>query len=222
MTTLIRSSDPARGANVRALERRPVAPAMAPVDPELLALRGEVERLRAKIAEQEVAIADHPSALEKARADGEAAGRVTGLREADDGREALAAKIATATQLALERFAQEVASLERLAPMLAIEGLGRVFEPSDQRAELVRDVIRRQMSGLERQAVVCVEVSSADFPDADALPSVSGAEVRALDEMKSGDCRIRLKLGALEVGLDQQWDRLREVLIDLAQAQGRP
>lgn len=222
MTSLIRSSDPARGGNVRALERRPAPPAITPVDPELLSLRGEVDRLRAKIAEQDAAIAAHPAALEKACADGEAAGRVTGLREADDGREALAGMIAAATQLALERFAQEIASLERLAPMLAIEGLGRVFEPSDQRGELVREVIRRQMSDLERRAVVCVEVSSADFTDADALPSVSGAEVRALDELKSGDCRIRLKLGALEVGLDQQWDRLREVLIDLAQAQGRP
>ncbi|MGE5566067.1 MAG: hypothetical protein ACM3YN_07935 [Parcubacteria group bacterium] len=222
MTTLIRSSDPARGANVRALERRPAPPATTAVDPELLALRGEVDRLREKIAEQEAAIAGHPAALEKARADGEAAGRVTGLREADDGREALAAKIATATQLALDRFAEEVASLERLAPLVAIEGLGRVFEPSDQRAELVREVIRRQISGLETSAVVCVEVSSADFPDADDLPAASGAEVRALDELKSGDCRIRLKLGSLEVGLDQQWDRLRGVLSDLAEPRGRP
>jgi flagellar biosynthesis/type III secretory pathway protein FliH len=222
MTTLIRSSDPARAANVRALERRPATPPIAPVDPELVALRGELERLRAKLADQEVAIAGYPAALDKARADGEAAGRDVGRKEADDGRDALAAKIEAATALALKQFADEIASLERLAPLLAIEGLGRVFEPSDQRADLVREVIRRQLAGLEAQAIVCLEISSTDFPDADGLPRVQGAEVRALDALESGDCRIRLRLGALEVGLDQQWDRLREVLADLAKPRARP
>lgn len=226
MTVLIKSNDAARAGNVRAFGPHAGGRDREPrkrIDPELLALRAEVERLRDEAAEQRAAIAGHEDDLKTAHAKGEAAGRVAGRKEADDGRAALAAKLEAATKSALQRLSDDLSSLERLAGLLAIEGLEKILGPSEDRAEQVLQLIRNQALGLQAQAILRVEVSQDDFPEAAQLAEVEtavgrpGAEVRASADLKSGDCRIKLQLGAVEVGVGQQWGRLREVLAELAE-----
>jgi len=222
MSTLIRSSDATGGAKVRALDPGQMRRREPPVDPELAALRIEVEQLREKLAAQHAAIAKHGDELKQSYDKGEAAGRTAGLKEADDGRAALFAQIAGAAERALKQFSEELASLERLAPLLAIEGIERMLETSPGRAQFVREIIGRQIEDLQSQAVICIEVARTDFPDGADLPQLPQTRVRAIEDLKSGECRIRLQLGSLEVGVDQQWSRLREVLTDMAGPRGAP
>jgi flagellar biosynthesis/type III secretory pathway protein FliH len=220
MSTLIRSSDLAGGAKVRTLDPGQMRRREPTVDPELAALRIEVERLRENLAAQDAVIARHGGELKQSYDEGEAAGRKAGLKEADDGRAALSAQIAGAAERALEQFSEELASLERLAPLLAVEGIERMLDQSSGRAQFVREIIGRQIGDLQSQAVICVEVARTDFPDDADLPQLAQTHIRALEDLKSGACRIRLQLGSLEVGIDQQWSRLREVLTHMAGPRG--
>jgi len=225
VTALIKSHDRARTTTVRAVgfgggtqnpERQ--------IDPELAALRAETEGLREKVAQQDAAIAQHGPQRETSYAEGEEAGRRAGRKEADDGREALASRLTASATEALRLFSSEIASLERLAPLLATEALEKVFGHSESRSTLVLDMLRRQLAEIEAQSVVRVEVAAVDFQDSAQLSQATASinptqlHIRANAELPSGACRIKLTLGSLEVGVDQQWGRLRELL----EAQAKP
>jgi type III secretion protein L len=70
------------------------------------------------------------------------------------------------------------------------------------------------MSRLRSEAVLAVHVSSADFPDEAALAALPVGPVRvvALPELASGECRLDLVLGQIDIGPRTQWARLVEVL----------
>jgi type III secretion protein L len=230
--SIIKSSDLASSVSVRPLAaaRKAIAPRRAEpfVDPELLALRREVEALRRDLAQRDEAIAGHKAALDLARHEGEAEGRKAGRLEADDGLVERTAKLQQSLERALQRYGEEIASLERLAPLLACAGLEKVVGNPASQAGLLGQVIRRRIETLDSQAVVRIEVSPGDFPDPEALTMLAqatgrpGLEVLACDDLPAGGCRIKLRLGALEVGVGQQWDRLRETLEGLSEPEAAP
>lgn len=190
------------------------------IDPEIAVRQAEIERLTKTLRDCETRIAEHPAALEQARTEGHAMGRQAGLTEADDGRAALLTAIKKAADSAIAELKTTLASLERLAPALAVAGLEKVLGPDADRARLMRQLIGRQLAGMKDQAVIAVEVSAADFAgeQLDALSAAlakPGLAVRAMDTLKSGDCRLVLQLGAIEAGVDQQWGRLRDLLTGL-------
>jgi flagellar biosynthesis/type III secretory pathway protein FliH len=159
---------------------------------------------------------------------GEAEGRKNGLREASDrSRERLGA-LRAAVEAAMAKLACEMASLERLSVLIAHEALERVLGDATNHAELVTEIIGKVLAGLEADSTLAVLVARADFADADAVAELAasrgwpGLAISPSDALASGDCQIRLTLGGLEVGVNQQWGALKATLHELAQPDAHP
>jgi flagellar biosynthesis/type III secretory pathway protein FliH len=177
------------------------------------ALADALADCEAKLARAE---RDHEAALAEAVERGRAAGFEAGSGAKAEALETLQA----GAERALEQLRGDLRGMETLAVALARAGLAKVFGDDRDMAGRVARLVRRQMEGLERATVLRIEVSSQDFAEVGSLDDLShaagleGIEVKALDGLARGDCRIRLRLGELDVGLGQQWARLSGLLDD--------
>ncbi|KSB91865.1 hypothetical protein AS593_07520 [Caulobacter vibrioides] len=222
----VRAMDAARPSPAAEAKPSAGAPVQRPEDELIQTLRSRIAALEDGVAKRDAELATLPAALEGARKEGREEGRRQGLSEARDRAEEALDALKASADAALERYSQELGSLERLAPALAREALARLIAQPDERAALLADVIQTQIRQLDRNAVVAVEVSRHDYPAPEALETLAqrlGAsrfEVRADEALPAGGCRLRLVLGAIEIGLDQQWRRLDDLLSALAQPGG--
>lgn len=221
MRTIIKQGD--APAQVRSIARTVNRPAGERSGPTALDLaEAEIVRLQQRLVVLETAVADKtseiPLSFERGRKEGFEAGKAAG--EADH--TAGLAKLEAGVGRAVAACVDSLASLERLAPLIAREGLRRILGDAPAQADLVVLAVREQLSTLSQSAVVRVEVSRRDFSPEDiqarladplALPATR-FDVR--EDLAAGDCRIRLALGALEVGPAQQWRVVEQLLTDLA------
>jgi flagellar biosynthesis/type III secretory pathway protein FliH len=205
---------------------RPLGMALAadPADDAERALRAELAEAHAGLEARDEEIArlrrDGKTAVAEAAERGRAAGREEADARTDEALAALRGGLASA----LEALDRDLAALERLAPALAVEALERVFGPQAPQADAVAASLDLQLRRLSRDAVLCASVAAEDFPDAEALAALAaatGVRIEALPELERGACRLRLRLGGLEIGPAQQWARLRETLLAAA-APGQP
>ena len=205
-------------------------PADAPspaIDPERLALAAELQGLQLRLEQQDAQVSDLRAQVRSAFETGEAKGREAGMREAAAQDAQRLARLETGIEQALAAFKQSLTGLEHLAPALAHEAIAGILGESDARPALVAAIVRNQMKAVDARSVIHIEVSAADFTDDRALETLeetlgaAGPVVHASVALKSGDCRIKLKLGTLDVGLDQQWGRLGAVLMEMAEPAGR-
>ena len=202
------------------------AAAPLPVDPELLELREEQAYLRRLLEQQSADIEDLRKQADEAFHKGEAQGRDAGRREAEDQGAKSLVLLESGIERALVTLVDALSGLERLAPLLARQALASVFGESDHRAELVGAIVHQQMKAVEARGILHIEVSATDFSDEAALTALADSlgsydtKVYAYSALKSGDCRIKLRLGTLEVGLDQQWGRLQSMLEKLSELDG--
>lgn len=159
-------------------------------------------------------------ACRQARDEGYAAGlNAGGIRKT----EALAVLKGGVDQ-ALLQLDERLLGLERLAILVARDGLERILGKADQQVALLVSALRRQMATIEKRSIIHVEVSDRDFPDEDAFSELivelgASVQFRRSETLKPGGCRIALRLGEAEVGVAQQWARLRGALDDLAEAE---
>lgn len=214
MSGLIKSGSAMLRDRVRPL----AAPLPVKLDPERERLAERVEALDAELAVRDETIVRLQAEVEQAHCDGEAEGREAGRQEVEDASAQVLATIEDAAEQALARFAEELGAMEGLAALLAQTCLDRLLLASEARSSLVCDLIRGQARALASEALVRVTVSASDFPSPEALAAVSaalggrGGEIVADEALDSGDCRIALRLGTLEIGLGQQWGSLRVAL----------
>lgn len=199
-------------------------PALTPaVNPEVLKLREERDLLQRRLDQQDAKLAELRKEVEAAFRKGEAEGREAGKRAVENNNAAMLSRLEAGIRQAAGTFVQTLSGLERLAPALAREGLAVILGPGEARAEQVTAIVVQNLRTLESHSVVQVEVSASDFDDEAALEALrealgaSGLRIQVQAGLKSGDCRIRLKLGTVEVGLDQQWQRLSSLLDEMAE-----
>ena len=218
--TVIKSGAAGFDARVRTIAFGDIAAAAPPVDPELSGLRERVLELEARLAAGAAAAETLGKAADAAYAEGEGAGRAAGKAEADDrGRETLALLKASADR-AVAALDIRLEATDRLAALLAKTCLDKMFGAPDARSDLVRGLIRHQIEALRRETVVEIGVSGADFPSPGAAAAVAPAcTVAVSDALAPGDCTIRLGLGAIEIGLGQQWGTLRAALDGMIDAE---
>lgn len=224
MSGLIKKAQTA-AAPVRALTAA-ARPAPAPSrEQRLIAeLQGELEQLRETLQARETEIASHAKAIGDAFLAGEAAGREAGRAEAQARHDQALAALERGVGDAVTDFGRDLEALERLAGLLALEGMAKVLGGEHGHAELVRATLAHHLAGLSAAAVVRAEVSPADFPDQAALETLAAGvgfprlQILADTDLAPGDCRIKLRLGALEVGIGQQWAGLQALLADTAVA----
>lgn len=226
MTSLIKSGTADNTIAVRSLAAARTPPPHAPQDDEMAALRR-------RIAELDSAAASHRANIERLRTQNQQAvteareaGRKQGLAEAGT-REAerlqLLERNLTTARLELSAT---LPALERLAVLLARDCLEMILGEAESRADLLCAIIRTQLGRIERAAVLRVTLSTADFPDGEALQQFAARSAApeicfAPDAtLPAGGCRISLRLGEIEVGLDRQWPAMRAFLDALALPEG--
>lgn len=187
-------------------------------------LRRRIAVLESEIGQREETISGLRLEVERSFNRGLEQGRAEGRSEAEDKQAQRLACLATNLQQARALLADRLASLERLAPLLAQECLEKILGAGSDRRALLETIIAKQVAAIERSMVLGVEVSRSDFPEQEALVAMaekhglSSSQMVATGTQKSGDCVITLRLGRLEIGINQQWGHASRLLAELGAA----
>jgi flagellar biosynthesis/type III secretory pathway protein FliH len=197
----------------------PIEPVPAPAgDPRIEALERQIGELRSALAAQR---AESEKAVAAARTEGERQGKAA----ADDAAAKRVAALGKGVDSAVSAWRDRLAGLEGLTASLAKAALAKLFDEHGGHARFVASVIARQMRLLRRDSLVAIRVSAADFTDDQALAAL-GAEagtgsVRLVADadLASGECRIDLQLGHIDIGAATQWAQLAAFLDELAAAE---
>ena len=225
---VIKASDVLVSADVRPLSspQPKTAPEISAFEAERQSLLGEIAALVDQIQQQDQSIADLRVRHDVEVLEAELAARRAGFQEGSEATSELLATLADAIAAGTERLDAQMPALERLAVLIAQTALEKMLGDLPDKSELVTGLIARQVRELEASAVLRIDVASHDFPDPEALERLGEAsgqpaiEVQARDDLASGDCYLQLRLGGLEIGLDQQWSKLKTALTQMAQPQG--
>jgi flagellar biosynthesis/type III secretory pathway protein FliH len=186
------------------------APSKSPLDvydTEVARLQNVVEDLRSQIS-------THGVLLDQAREEGKWAGREAAESEYNETREAQLVLLQTTYEAARSTFSTFLEQSEALSVLIAKEVLEKIFGSFEGRSQMVVDVIRHQLSMLSDKAKLIIQVSRIDFPDTSEVKRFAASigldeeRISILDSLNSGDCLLKLKLGTLDVGIDQQWDEI--------------
>lgn len=185
-------------------------PARQPSESEkqLAELRKAVRLLEDRLSDE------IPKAREQGRKDAEAA------YARDDA--ALVALLTANLDAASAKAARSFEDMEKLALLICENALSKVFAKPQSYRSLITDAISKQLGQIRKETVVGVWVSREDFPDQAALQALSSGSagaavhVRHDPELPSGDCRIDLRLGHVELSIRDHWAALKACLADLA------
>jgi type III secretion protein L len=198
----------------------PIRPAPASgLDPRIEALERQNGELRAALAEQRT---ESQKAVAAARAEGERQGKAA----ADEASAKRVAALAKGVEEAVAAWSDRLAGLEGLTASLAKAALAKLFDDQQGHSRFVAAVIARQMHLLRRDSLVAIRVSTADFPDDGSLAALASeaktGSVRIVtdSDLASGECRIDLQLGHIDVGVGTQWSQLAAFLDELAADEG--
>lgn len=202
----------------RALNSGAEAHPEPPVDPVLARLT----TLETELAERELSIAGHEAGLASAYADGEAAGRIAAEDDfVEDRGEALNA-LKDALGSAKSELADALSALERLALLVAAEAVEKLLGDAAHYQETLARLISHQVSKIDAASIVSIDVSRDDFADTREVAAIKETigcvrdKLAVVDELAAGECRIKLAVGALDVGLGQQWGSIKTLLETLA------
>jgi flagellar biosynthesis/type III secretory pathway protein FliH len=205
--------------SVRSFLDPAVLPAAPVRDPRIEALEREVGELRAALAAQRL---ESEQAVKAARAEGEREGRAA----ADDASDKRLALIGKGIESAVARWETRLVDLDGLAPALARAALGKLFDQGEDQKRFVAGAIVRQLRLLRRESLIAIRVSASDFADESALAALAAeagtGSVRLLADrdLESGECRIDLQLGHIDVGAGTQWAQVAAFLDGLAEREG--
>lgn len=185
------------------------------VDPEVLELRAETERLKSELADLK---AGEPERMDAARA--------KARQEAEDAFKADEAaklkQLKAGLEDAIEAARPALANVERLALLLAEHALANAFDDVTSYRDQVANAVRHQAKLIGAAAILKLEVSRADFGDDEALADLANAldhdmmELAAVHSLARGKARIRLMLGDVEIDLPRYWLEIKALLSDLA------
>jgi len=162
--------------------------------------------------------AEHAScrdAVAAARHAGEEAGYRRALEEIETGRAEELDRLETTGNRALEHFARHIVDAESLAVLIAETVLEKMLLDSAHYRDLVRDALVARIREIDQTSIVRITVPVTDFPEQAELDQVADlcgldqVVIRQDDDMATGHCQIDLTLGTLDVGLRQQWERLK-------------
>ena len=197
--------------------------AARPASPELSVVPEPDPLLIAALAERDALDKDLTELREASRIAIEAArreGHEKGLAAAKANQDEQLAVLSRGVDAALAEWRERITQSETLAALFTHAALAKLFENPEDRAELVLGLIARQIAGLRSEALLSLEVSRADFPDPsdleERLPALEGAKIRSSIALKSGECRLNLKTGQVDLGIPTQWPALSKLLLEFA------
>lgn len=226
MTGVIKAADYSAMGNVRALPTS--IPFPKKEDEEQERLRKRISGLEEELRQRDQAIAqlreDRAEAFSQGKSEGLALGAEAAARQ---DAERLALLRETLMQASAD-VRERLSTLERLAPLLTQECLDILLADRDFHSELISRTLAKYLKTIERDLVLDISVARKDFPDQETLAVLADAcgadcaRITAHDDLEAGACRVRLRLGEDDIGLHQQWSRLRNVLANLALPEVQP
>lgn len=190
------------------------APAL-PVDPEIARLRSEIALLERRAEEDAAA---HRREIVKARAEA----ILEAKRDFKRDEAAALERLENALQTTASAFEASILKLEALAPALCWTVLENVFGQAGADRDLISAAIDKQITALRRESITFVAISPIDFPNASALEALSASypalQIRTDAHLASGECRIGLELGQVELSIDAYRREVQQLLQGWASA----
>lgn len=185
---------------------------------------GEAERraLRSEIARLEAALADAERGVREDIALAREEGRRAGLKEAQSLERERLATLEEGVREAVSGWNARLELVDGLAPLLAKAALSKLFEAREDWVAMVEASLARQLGQLRRSAVVAIRVSAKDFSGdaAEALGQrlgMEGVEVSADTGLAPGACRIECRLGEIDLDVPAQCAELAAALDAMAE-----
>jgi flagellar biosynthesis/type III secretory pathway protein FliH len=224
MTAIIKSRGTGGGPPVRALRKADDAPQPSPAERERDVLRAQAVQLRGQMAALQAAVESHADELADAARKADAEGYARGLADAPKLEAERLAILRSGVEGAQTSVAASLSAIEGLAAQLARTCLEKLFGSAEPRADLVCDLIHARLARMQDAALVSIRVSADDFSGDTAtarirgLPALARTAIVIDPLLPSGSCRMTVRLGEIDIGLDQQWSSLRTVLDEWAHA----
>lgn len=214
MTPVIKSGAAGADIRVRGLAVAPPPAIPSAQERRIAELEHRLELAEADLAARDQEIARLSQAAEAAHAEGRAQGLIEGRKSAEDRSEALLKAVAAAAEAGAAALRDRLTGLEDAVGGLTVLALERIVGHRPERQALIADTVRRAVTESFAGSVIAVEVSAEDFPDAAPLRALlpTECEVRLLKDLPSGGCRLRLRMGEVDLGLQGQVARLSAVL----------
>lgn len=213
MTTIVKS-DAGLDAPLEWMRSTPPPEPQLVEDPLVLELRAEIERLERALDD---AARDNEVRIKKAREETKAEAQA--LFVADEA--ARTSAVENAVRSLFDQLKDALGEVEALALVMSKGALASVFEESSDLQERVARSIERQLKLVRRDGIVSISVSPADFSES-ALVSLnrrldlSLVTVCADTALASGESRLSLELGDIEISLPRYWRELELALSDAA------
>jgi len=198
------------------VQQRPPDQALSVEARTIRALRDEVDALNRKL---EVLEEDQTKNLKKMQEET----REACAAEFQSDEAARIELILSGLSAAQESFQAELSHLEELSLAISETALDGVFGQDHRyRPHLLR-MIDAQLRGLHEETVLGLVVSQEDFSleetQAELLTLVEGRNIN-IDysaELSSGDVRLRLRLGQIELSVKEHWAKLKILMASLAE-----
>lgn len=223
MTGLIKAASSAVVVRSFGLMTSPVGavPELTEAELALQDMRQEIARLNAALSELR---AQALEAEKRAREEG----RLKGLEQAEERAERSFQAICQALDTARTVWNDRLAGLDALAAMLAQSALAKLFGDCPDLADLVARTVRTRVQSLARESLVAIRISETDFADEAAghalrtIGAVGATDIILDPELESGQCRLDLRLGSIDLDIGSQWRELNRFLDELAADEMRP
>ena len=171
-----------------------------------------------KLALCEAAISQHTDELVKAYLDGEEAGKIAAEELFDQSRKEALVLLEETFLAARKDLKLALTGFEAFSLQVALEALTVLTDNPETHREILAATIKKQLSALDARSIISVTVSRSDFPDSRELAELEtslGAPTNSLrlcEEMDSGNSRIALLIGAVEIDLKRSWREIAEML----------
>lgn len=222
MSAIIKSGNTGGLAMVRPVIAQPTGALPGPPETDSDRYERRITALTDELRQRDEAVAALRREVEQALERGKAEGRQLGLREAQDREAERLQRLEKTLEQAQSSFQASLAATERLAVLIARECLAKLLGDPDARADLIYSLVRAQLERIDRASLLAVDVSAADFSDDTALETLIAQSglgeicVKAKGDVPSGGCTMTLRLGKIDIGLDQQWGAISAFLHDMA------
>jgi flagellar assembly protein FliH len=175
-----------------------------------------------KIAQRDAEISTHQQALKEAYAKGKADGRTAAEDEFQDSRKEALATLELGVEDAKRELTEALNSLESLALLVAVEAVEKLVGDADSFRAMLTLTISNQVKQIGAASLLAVTVARIDFPDTREVAaleeklSLQPGLLLVQNELEPGECRIKLMVGALEIGLTRNWTDMKAMLESMA------
>ena len=178
--------------------------------------------LMEKLALCEAEISNHQAELDKAYARGVEEGRAAAEDAFEEDRAEGLALLRTALENAHSELQTRLEGVDRIAQCIGEACLTQMIGVEDIFRPMLAQAIGTHVKRLEQETVLSVAVARVDFPDTREVAAVltglglSPDIVEVSDDLDSGQCRIGLRIGQVELDLQRHRDAIAAIFSEPA------